>query len=60
VGVDVDLFDSGNLDFATATSIRFSPDGFKRFYDNWEQYAGKLLLRFSMREPMTQVLLAWA
>ncbi|THC92437.1 hypothetical protein EYZ11_008103 [Aspergillus tanneri] len=41
----LDLFDSGNLDFATATSIRFSPDGFKRFYDNWERYAGKLLLR---------------
>jgi acetyl-CoA hydrolase len=29
----LDLFDSGNLDFATATSIRFSPGGFKRFYD---------------------------
>lgn len=41
----LDLFDSGNLDFATATSIRFSPEGFKRFYDNWEKYAGKLLLR---------------
>jgi len=41
----LDLFDSGNLDFATATSIRFSPDGFKRFYDNWEQYHPKLLLR---------------
>ncbi|KAB8288880.1 hypothetical protein EYC80_010783 [Monilinia laxa] len=41
----LDLFDSGRLDFATATSIRFSPDGFKRFYDGWEQYFGKLLLR---------------
>ena len=41
----LDLFDSGNLDFATATSIRFSPDGFKRFYDNWESYHNKLLLR---------------
>jgi hypothetical protein len=29
----LDLFDSGHLDFATATSIRFSPEGFKRFYD---------------------------
>ncbi|KAG9804711.1 hypothetical protein KCU68_g22317, partial [Aureobasidium melanogenum] len=38
----LDLFDSGNLDFATATSIRFSPDGFKRFYDNWERYYPKL------------------
>jgi len=41
----LDLFDSGNLDFATATSIRFSPDGFHRFYENWDQYAPKLLLR---------------
>ncbi len=29
----LDLFDSDHLDFATATSIRFSPEGFKRFYD---------------------------
>lgn len=41
----LDLFDSGNLDFATATSIRFSPEGFKRFYDGWDQYYSKLLLR---------------
>ncbi|KAJ9633251.1 acetyl-CoA hydrolase [Exophiala oligosperma] len=41
----LDLFDSGNLDFATATSIRFSPGGFKRFYDGWEAYHTKLLLR---------------
>lgn len=41
----LDLFDSGKLDFATATSVRFSPDGFKRFYDNWENYYNKLLLR---------------
>ncbi|KAF2771861.1 hypothetical protein EJ03DRAFT_325118 [Teratosphaeria nubilosa] len=41
----LDLFDSGNLDFATATSIRFSPDGFHRFYENYERYAPKLLLR---------------
>ncbi|KAJ2894951.1 Acetyl-CoA hydrolase [Zalerion maritima] len=41
----LDLFDSGKLDFATATSIRFSPDGFHRFYSNWETYHDKLLLR---------------
>ncbi|KAI9054174.1 hypothetical protein LZ554_001345 [Drepanopeziza brunnea f. sp. 'monogermtubi'] len=41
----LDLFDSNKLDFATATSIRFSPDGFKRFYDNWDNYHDKLLLR---------------
>lgn len=41
----LDLFDSGNLEFATATSIRFSPEGFKRFHDKYEEYAPKLLLR---------------
>ena len=41
----LDLFDSGNLEFATATSIRFSPNGFARFYEKWDQYAPKLLLR---------------
>jgi len=41
----LDLFDSGNLDFATATSIRFSPDGFERFYKKWDEYSPKLLLR---------------
>jgi acetyl-CoA hydrolase len=28
----IDFFDSGKLDFATATSIRFSPNGFDHFY----------------------------
>jgi acetyl-CoA hydrolase len=28
----LDLFDSGRLDFATATSIRFSPNSFKRLF----------------------------
>ncbi|KAJ1338116.1 acetyl-CoA hydrolase [Microdochium nivale] len=41
----LDLFDSGKLDFATATSIRFSPEGFDRFYNNWDSYYHKLLLR---------------
>ena len=41
----LDLFDSGRLDFASATSVRFSPAGFDRFYTNWESYQNKLLLR---------------
>ncbi|KAL0960309.1 hypothetical protein HGRIS_011935 [Hohenbuehelia grisea] len=32
------FFDSGKLDFATATSIRFSPNGFDHFYANWAKY----------------------
>jgi acetyl-CoA hydrolase len=41
----LDLFDSGHVNFATATSIRFSPEGFQRLYNDWERYAQKLLLR---------------
>ncbi|KAI8973866.1 acetyl-CoA hydrolase [Pilobolus umbonatus] len=41
----LDFFDSGNLKFASATSIRFSPEGFDKFYNNWEQYKDRLLLR---------------
>ncbi|KAF9441309.1 acyl-CoA carboxylate CoA-transferase [Macrolepiota fuliginosa MF-IS2] len=39
------FFDSGKLAFATATSIRFSPEGFDHFYRNWEMYKDRLLLR---------------
>ncbi|KIJ41957.1 hypothetical protein M422DRAFT_48423 [Sphaerobolus stellatus SS14] len=39
------LFDSGKLDFATATSIKFSPEGFQHFYDHWTDYKDKLMLR---------------
>ncbi|KAJ3501298.1 hypothetical protein NMY22_g18976 [Coprinellus aureogranulatus] len=39
------FFDSGKLSFATATSIRFSPDGFDHFYKNWANYKDRLLLR---------------
>ncbi|RUP42845.1 hypothetical protein BC936DRAFT_137994 [Jimgerdemannia flammicorona] len=35
----------GKLKFASATSVRFSPDGFDRFYANWASYHDKLLLR---------------
>ncbi|CDZ97245.1 acetyl-hydrolase [Phaffia rhodozyma] len=41
----LDFFDSGKLEFATATSIRFSPEGFEKFYANWESYKDRLLLR---------------
>ncbi|KAJ3828891.1 acyl-CoA carboxylate CoA-transferase [Lentinula raphanica] len=39
------FFDSGKLDFATATSIKFSPNGFDHFYKNWSNYKDRLLLR---------------
>ncbi|KAL9715566.1 acetyl-CoA hydrolase [Leucoagaricus gongylophorus] len=36
------FFNSGKLALATATSIRFSPEG---FYKNWALYKDRLLLR---------------
>ncbi|KAL1927821.1 hypothetical protein VTP01DRAFT_3642 [Rhizomucor pusillus] len=41
----LDFFESEKLKYASATSIRFSPNGFKRFYDNWEYYRTMLVLR---------------
>lgn len=41
----LDLIDDGSVDFATATSVRFSPDGFERFYKGYDTYLPKLLLR---------------
>ncbi|KAG5637606.1 Acetyl-CoA hydrolase [Sphagnurus paluster] len=39
------FFDSGKLSFATATSIKFSPEGFDHFYKHWSDYKDRLLLR---------------
>ncbi|GMF61517.1 unnamed protein product [[Candida] boidinii] len=39
------FFESGAIDFATATSIRLSKDGFKKFFDNWDLFSEKLILR---------------
>ncbi|KAG6897856.1 hypothetical protein C0992_009994 [Termitomyces sp. T32_za158] len=41
----IPFFDSGKLSFATATSIKFSPEGFEHFYANWANYKNRLLLR---------------
>ncbi|ORX41724.1 acetyl-CoA hydrolase [Piromyces finnis] len=41
----LDFFDKGKLDHASATSIRLSPDGFKRFYANKDKYAPRITLR---------------
>lgn len=41
----LDFFDNEKLKFASATSVRFSPEGFSRFYENWHKYHDKILLR---------------
>ncbi len=41
----LDFFDSGKLQFASATSLSFSANGFQRFYDKWDEYTSKIVLR---------------
>jgi len=42
----LDFFDSGKLDFASACSLSLSENpGFPRFFDNWDKYAKKILMR---------------
>ncbi|AOA63881.1 Acetyl-CoA hydrolase [Komagataella phaffii CBS 7435] len=41
----LDFFESGKLDFATATSIRLTESGFERLFENWDTYSHKLCLR---------------
>lgn len=41
----LDFFDSGSLDFATATSIRLTEAGFDRLDRNWDEFSKKLCLR---------------
>ncbi len=42
----LDLFDSGKLNFASACSLSLSENpGFPRFFDAWDNYAHKIVLR---------------
>jgi len=41
----LDFFDSGKLQFASATSLSLSADGFQRLYNNWDEYTSKIVLR---------------
>jgi acetyl-CoA hydrolase len=41
----LDFFDSGKLDFASCASVTLSEKGFKRFYDNWDEYKSKIIIR---------------
>lgn len=41
----LDFFESGSLDFATATSIRLTEPGFERLFSNWDLFSKKLCLR---------------
>ena len=38
-------FEKGKIDFATATSVRLSPEGFKKFFGNWDLFSKKVCLR---------------
>jgi acyl-CoA hydrolase len=41
----LDFFDSGKLNFASATSLSLSEPGFQRLYADWEKYTSRLVLR---------------
>jgi acetyl-CoA hydrolase len=41
----LELFQNGSLDYATATSVRLTDQGFKRLFDNWDEFSAKLCLR---------------
>ncbi|BCA79260.1 acetyl-CoA hydrolase/transferase C-terminal domain-containing protein [Desulfuromonas sp. AOP6] len=42
----LDFFDSGKLNYASACSLSLSESpGFPRFFDNWDKYFGKCVLR---------------
>jgi acetyl-CoA hydrolase len=41
----LDFFDSGKLEFASATSLSLSENGFKRLYANWDGYTSRIVLR---------------
>lgn len=41
----LDFLESGSLHFATATSVRLTPTGFKRFFNQFDEFKKKILLR---------------
>jgi acetyl-CoA hydrolase len=42
----LDFMDGGNLNFASACSLSLSENpGFPRFFDNWDKYADKVIMR---------------
>ncbi|CAG8492047.1 1762_t:CDS:10, partial [Scutellospora calospora] len=41
----LDFWEHHKLSFASATSVAFSPSGFKRFYEMWDELKDRLVLR---------------
>lgn len=41
----LDFFESGSLSHASSTSIRLTEKGFEKFYENWDEYTKRLVLR---------------
>lgn len=52
----LDFFESGSLDYATATSIRLTEAGFERFYENWDDYTKKLCLRSQVASNSPEII----
>lgn len=41
----LDFLESGKIDAAIATSIRLTPTGFERFFNNWDEFSKRIILR---------------
>lgn len=41
----IDLMDAGKVDFASATSLTISPQRLEHFYNNFDKYKNKIILR---------------
>lgn len=52
----LDFFQSGSLDYATATSIRLTEKGFERFYENWDEFSKKLCLRSQVTSNSPEII----
>lgn len=41
----LDFLESGKINHATSTSIRLTPNGFDRFFKNWDEFSKRIILR---------------
>ena len=51
----IPFIEDGKCVAATATSVRFTPDGFKKFYDNYDLFSSKIILRNQLLSNSAEV-----
>ncbi|CUM65314.1 uncharacterized protein PRCAT00002949001 [Priceomyces carsonii] len=52
----LDFFESGSLNYATATSIRLTEAGFEKFDENWDLFTKKLCLRSQVTSNSPEII----